>query len=213
MLASAYKGLDSIAENIGDKTYGSVEKAIKKIITEDMGISEDDELFKTLQEAFMAAAYSGFSSGIYTVVKELENRKLTDLANSGGDETSAEYKEIEAMYDKAINNVKNKMTNNQVSFYDMIGLTDDVGLFNQVVDQYADTINEALSRSNEAAAVQSIAYLESVKTQAEKKMEEITDKESKEYKEQQELAESAASSIEKAWNSLDISIDIPWKDL
>ncbi len=213
MLAAAYNGLDKIAENIGDKTYGSVEKAIDKIIKDDMGISEDDELFKTLKEAFMAAAYSGFSNGIYAVVKDLEARKATDLANANGDENSEDYKRIETMYEKAINNVKNKMTNNQVSFYDMLGITDDVGLFNQVVDQYADTINNALARSNEAAAIQSIAYLESVKTQAEQKMAEITDKESEEYKNQAALAESATASIEKAWNSMDISIDIPWKNL
>lgn len=212
-LASAYKSLDKIAEGIGDKTYASVESAIDKIIKDDMGISEDDELFKTIKEGFMKAAYSGFSSGIYAVVKDLEGRKATDLKQANGDENSEEYKRIEAMYNKAIDNVKNKMTNNQVSFYDVLGLTDDVGLFNQIVDQYADTINNALARSNEAAAIQAIAYLDSVKTQAEQKMAEITDKESQEYKAQQLLAESAAASIEKAWNSMDISIDIPWKNL
>jgi len=105
------------------------------------------------------------------------------------------------------------MTNNQISFYDMIGLTDDVGLFNMVVDQYSNVINGALKRSNEAAAMESIAYLEEVKSQAEQKMEEITDKESEEYKKWEQLAESAVASIEKAWNSLAESIDIPWKVL
>ena len=86
MLAKAFNGLDSLAEGIGDKTYSSVESAIEDIITNDMGISPDGankKLFQTLKQAFMTAAYSGFSSGINTIVKELEGRKATALVNSG----------------------------------------------------------------------------------------------------------------------------------
>lgn len=230
LLASAYNGLNDIAENIGDKTYASVESAIEDIITNDMGISKDDELFTTLKEAFMAAAYSGFESGIYAVVKDLETRKTTDLQNSGYSEDSEKYKEIEAEYNKAIDNVKNKMTNSQVSFYDMLGLTDDVGLFNSVLDQYGTEIGNGLTQSTEAGAVRAIAILDSFKTQAEQKLMEIatmqgvdsieeidydalTNEQKVEYDKWIRLAESSAASIEKAWNSMEISIDIPWKQL
>ena len=229
-LANATKGLNEIADNIGDKTYASVEDAIKKIVTDDMGIAEDDELFTTIRDALMKAVYNGYENGIYAVVQDLESRKTTDLANSNYGEDTDKYKEIAAEYDKAINNVKNNLTNNQVSFYDMIGLTDDVGLFNSVVDQYGTQIGDALTRSTEAGAIQAIAVLDSFKNQAEQKLLEIaatqgvseideidydalTQEQQVAYNKWKALAQNASASIEKSWNSMEISIDIPWDQL
>ncbi len=202
-LAAAAVGLDKIAVGLGDKTYAATEEAITTIINDDMGISTNDPLFKAIKNALLNAAYEGLGVGVHTIVQDLETRK----------ETAASQGESTTKYDDAINLVKNNMTNTQAGFYDTVGLTDNIDMFLIVLEQYGTQINNALVKSTEAAAVQTIAVLGDMKTQAEQKMKEIGDTNSKEYKYWETMAKDAADGIEQAWAQMDISIDIPWEQL
>ena len=223
VLAKAVKKIDGLMDDIGDKSYNTVEEAIEKIIKNDMGISEDDPLFETLKTAFFKAAYSGTDLGLYQVIEDLKKRrdKVKEEYGEESDKTKA--------YDTAISSAK-KMTSNEVGFYDKSGILDNVGLFNMVISQYGDAIREGLSRSTEAASVRAIAYLNSVEEQANQKLEalakevgaksideidydKLTDKQKTTYDKWKTLAEDASSSIEDIWNNMEISIDIPWSSL
>ena len=202
-LAAATKGLEKVAVGLGDKTYAATEEAITKIITDDMGISSSDPLFTAIKNALLNAAYEGLGIGVNTIIKDLENRKST--AASQGEDT--------AKYDKAINMVKNGLTNTEAGFYDSIGLTDNIDMMLIVLEQYGTQIENALVRSTEAASVQTIAVLGDLKRKAEQKMKEIGDTNSKEYKRWEAMATDAANSIEQAWAQMDISVNIPWEQL
>ena len=223
VLAKAVKKIDGLMDDIGDKSYNTVEKAIEKIIKNDMGISEDDPLFETLKTAFFKAAYSGTDLGLYQVIEDLKKRR--DKVKEDYGEDSDKYKS----YTTAIDSAK-KMSSNEVGFYDKSGILDNVGLFNMVISQYGDAIREGLSRSTEAASVRAIAYLNSVEEQANQKLEalakevgaksideidydKLTDKQKVTYDKWKTLAEDASSSIEDIWNNMEISIDIPWSSL
>lgn len=223
VLAKAVKKIDGLMDDIGDKSYNTVEEAIEKIIKNDMGISEDDPLFETLKTAFFKAAYSGTDLGLYQVIEDLKKRR--DKVKEDYGEDSDRYKS----YTTAIDSAK-KMSSNEVGFYDKSGILDNVGLFNMVISQYGDAIREGLSRSTEAASVRAIAYLNSVEEQANQKLEalakevgaksideidydKLTDKQKETYDKWKTLAEDSASSIEDIWNNMEISIDIPWSSL
>ena len=202
-LAAATKGLEDLAVGLGDKTFAATEEAITKLITDDMGISSDDPLFKAIKQALLDAAYSGLGVGVQTIINDLETRKAT--AQSQGQDTTK--------YDTAINLVKNNLTNSQAGFYDSLGLTDNIDMMLLVLDQYGTEINNALVKSTEAASVETIAVLGNMKRQAEQKMKEIGAVNSAEYQYWEKLAKDAAKSIELAWAQMDISIDIPWAQL
>ncbi len=223
ILASAYTAIEELSDNIGEKSYESVEEAIEEIITSDMGITKDDPLFETLKAAFFTAAYNGTSLGVYTLLNDLKTRREQAKIDFGEDS-----EQVQA-YDTAINSAK-KMSSEEVGFYDDIAMFDNVGLFNAVISQYGTTIREGLDKSTEAACLHSIGILDSFKTQAEAKLQELADQvgvnsidevdydsltveQRKYYDKWTGIAEDAASSIEEAWNQLDISIDIPWETL
>ena len=225
-LAKAYTEINKVADNIGDKTYSSVEKSIKDIIKNDLGIKDTDPLFKTLKQAFMKAAYSGLGTGIYGVIDELKTAKGTAIEKATSD---AEATAIAAKYDEAIKKAKG-LTSNELNVYAEIGITDNVDLFNNMVREYSATIKEALVTSTEAAAVQSIVILSKYRddaieqlnkiaaTQGEDDYTEIdydklTEKQKANYDYWVQMAEDAADSIEQAWGTMDISMDIPWKEL
>ena len=225
-LAKAYNEINKVADNIGDKTYKSVEKSIKEIIKDDLGIKETDPLFKTLQEAFSKAAYSGLGTGVYGVISDLENAKQIDLE---GVDSKTELTAITAKYDEAIKKAK-ELTANELGLYSEIGITDNVDLFNNMIREYSTTIKEALVTSTEAAAVQSIAILSKYRddaiaqlnkiaaTQGEEDYTEIdydklTEEQKANYDHWIKMAEDAADSIEQAWGTMDISMNIPWKEL
>lgn len=202
-LAAASKGLEKVSIGLGDKTYAATEEAIIKIINDDMGISSRDPLFNAIKNALLNAAYEGLGIGVHTIVKDLENRKATAAAN--GEDTGN--------YDKAINLVKEGMTNTEAGFYDTVALTDNIDMMVVVLEQYGAQIENALVRSTEAASIQTIAVLGDLKNQAEQKMKQISDVSSEEYQYWETMAKDAADSIEQAWAQMDISVDIPWEQL
>lgn len=223
VLAKATKKIDILMNDIGDKSYNTVESAIEKIIKNDMGISEDDPLFKTLKTAFFKAAYSGTDLALYNVIANLESRRDKAKTNFGEDSNEAKS------FDTAISSAK-KMKGDEVQFYDSIGVFDNVGMFNMVISQYGDTIRTGLAKSTEAACVNSIAILASFRDQAQAKLEELakevgvdsvdeidydslTSEQQTYYNKWKGLAEDAATSVENAWNQMEISIDIPWETL
>jgi hypothetical protein len=215
-LARAYLGINDVAEGIGDKTYTSVEDAIEKVITDDMGISKDDPLFETLKDAFFDAAYSGIDSSIHAAINDLETRR---------DALKAEGKSTDN-YDKAINAAKN-MSSNELGVYSNLGITNDVDLFNAMVTQYGSRIREALVGGTQNATAESIAILTQYRDQAYEKMEEIfgttnyleidydslTDEQKAAYDVWVTQAKSAVSAIDKAWGQLEKSFDKTWKVL
>lgn len=223
ILAKASKKINELMDDIGNKSYKTVEEAINKIIKSDMGISEDDPLFKTLKTAFFKAAYSGTDLALYNILTDLEKRR--DEAKEKFGEDSNQTK----AYNTAINSAKN-MNGEEVQFYDDIGVFNNVGMFNMVISQYGDTIRQGLAKSTEAACVNSIAILANFRDQANAKLEELarevgvssvdeidydslTQEQKSNYDKWTELAEDAAASVESAWNNMKISIDIPWKTL
>lgn len=218
-IAKVTKAVNKIAEDIGDKSYKSVEEAIEKIVTDDLGISKDDQLFNTIKESLIDAAYSGLGTSINDIVKDLEKRK--GKANQS--------KEVQDIYNTAITNTKN-MSSNEAAFYDKIGITEDVSLYNMVVSQYGEQIMMALKKSTEEGVAESIVILEGYKNAAQQHLQglakevgvdsvdeidydKLTRKQKDTYDKWVGLAESAKNSIEDAWNSLDISSDIPWENL
>ena len=208
-LATAYKNLDKITENIGTKTYDSVEQAIEDIIKNDMGISEDDPLFVAIKKGFLSAAYNGVGGGIDKIVAELEQRKANDSGN-------------ENAYDKAIKSIKG-YTANQASFVDQVGLLDNVSVFNGVMSNFGDDIKSALSYSNENATLYTIDALERYKAQQEQiladthnitdwttvEMDKLTD----EQKALVKNIQDSSAAIETAWGSLSYSSSKTWATL
>lgn len=232
-LATAYTHISEVAEDIGDKTYGEVESSIEGLIKNDLGIKESDPLFETLKTAFMKAAYSGTGTGIYGVLDELETAKKKDMKKAldfrdlGG--SQERMRAVDEKYAKAEKNVKN-MSGNELDFYSNAGITNNVDLFNSMIDQYGPTIKAALVDSTEAATVQSIAILSQYRDAAitelnnlaadvgaesyeEINYDELTKEQQATYDYWIAMSLDASSSIENAWNSLEISIDIPWEQL
>lgn len=210
-----------MAKDIGDKTYSEVETAITSLITNQMHISKDDPLFQVLHDSFLQAAYSGTEDGIYGVIADLKGRKLE--AEASGNTKQAEQ------YGTAINNAKN-MTNNELGFYSSTGITDNVNLFNDMVEQYGPKIREALVTSTEAAAVDSIAILSQYRDEALNKLNELaqktgadsyeeidydalTDKQKYYYDYWISLANDSSAAIENAWNKLAYSSEKTWSQL
>lgn len=208
-LASGYKGLEEVIENIGYKTYDSVEQAIEKVIQNDMGISSSDPLFATIKEGFLAAAYNGVGGGIDQIVKDLEKRKSEDTGNTDA-------------YDKAIQSVKG-YTANQASFMDQVGLLDNVDVFNAVMGSSGDSIKNALAYSQSNATLGTIDALETYKAQQEQilkdthnivdwttvDMETLTEEQKKLVKNIQD----SSAAIETAWGSLPYSSSKTWASL
>ena len=215
-LARAYLGIDDVAEGIGDKTYSSVEEAIEKVITDDMGISSSDPLFETLKQAFFDAAYSGIDSSIHAAITDLETRR--DAIKAEGGSTTE--------YDKAITAAKS-MSSNELGVYTNLGVTDDVDLFNAMVTQYGERIRTALVGGTQNATAESIAILTQYRDQAYAEMEKIfgttnyleidydslTDEQKSAYDVWVTQAKSAVTSIDKAWGQLEKSFDKTWKVL
>jgi hypothetical protein len=163
-LATAYKNLDKITENIGTKTYGSVEQAVEDIIKNDMNISESDPLFAAIKQGFLSAAYNGVGGGIDKIVTELEQRKTDNP-----DDAYA--------YIKAIDSIKS-FTGNEASFMDQVGLLDNVDVFNGIMGEHGNDIREALKYGTSNAAVYTIDALEAYKAEKERilsEVEKITD--------------------------------------
>ena len=220
-LAVAYKNINEVAENIGEKSYNEVAAAIKDVVTNKMGISEDDPLFKVLYDSFLQAAYSGTEDGVYGVIEDLKSRKATFDAAGASTES--------AKYDTAIKNAGN-MSNNELSFYSSTGITENVDLFNDMVAQYGPTIREALVQSTEAAAVESIAILAEYRDEATAKLNELaqqtghtsyeeidydslTEKQQYYYNYWIAIAQDSAASIEDAWTKLAYSSEKTWSQL
>ena len=215
-LARASLGIDKIAEGIGDKTYASVEDAIEKVITDDMGISSSDPLFETIKQAFFDAAYRGIDSSIHATITDLETRRNAIKAE-GGSTTE---------YDKAITAAKS-MSSNELGVYSNLGVTDDVDLFNAMVTQYGERIRAALVGGTQNATAESIAILTQYRDQAYAEMEKIfgttnyleidydslTDEQKSAYDVWVTQAKSAVASIDKAWGQLEKSFDKTWKVL
>lgn len=212
-LARAYLGINEIAEGIGDKSYESIESAIEDVIKNDMGISEDDELFKTLKQAFFDAAFSGIESSIHATISELEARR-DSIKAEGGSTTE---------YDKAINSAKS-MSSNELGVYSNLGITDDVNLFNAMVSQYGERLRQSLVYGTQNATTEAIAILTQYRDQAQEKMQEIfgttdyleidydslTDSQKAAYDVWVTQARSAENSIEEAWGQLDKSYEKTW---
>ena len=208
-LAQAYKNLDVITENIGTKTYSSVEKAIEDIIKNNMGISADDPLFDAIKAGFLSAAYNGVGGGIDQIVKELEQRKT----NNPDDEYA---------YSKAISAIKG-YTANEASFVDQVGLLDNVDVFNSIMDSHGSGIQDALKYGTSNATVYTIDALEAYKAEKERilsdvekitdwttmDMEELTDEQKELVKEIQD----ATAAIETAWATLPYSSSKTWESL
>lgn len=208
-LAAGYNGLEEVIDNIGYKTYDSVEQAIEQVIKNDMGISENDPLFTTIKDGFLSAAYNGVGGGIDKIVADLQKRKEQDPNNT-------------AAYDKAISAVKG-YTANQASFFDQVGLLDNVDLFNSVMGDSGFLIKSALSNSQTDATLTTIDALETYKAQQEQilkdthnivdwttvDMETLTEEQKKLVKNIQD----SSAAIETAWGTLPYSASKTWESL
>lgn len=208
-LAAGYNGLEEVIENIGYKTYDTVEQAIEQVIKNDMGISENDPLFTTIKEGFLSAAYNGVGGGIDKIVADLQKRKEKDPNNA-------------AAYDKAIAAVRG-YTANQASFFDQVGLLDNVDVFNAVMGSSGDSIKGSLNYSTEDATLNTIDALETYKAQQEQilkdthnivdwttvDMETLTEEQKKLVKNIQD----SSAAIETAWGSLPYSASKTWESL
>ena len=208
-LAAGYNGLEKVIDNIGYKTYDSVEQAIEQVIKNDMGISENDPLFATIKEGFLSAAYNGVGGGIDKIVADLQKRKEKDPDNA-------------AAYDKAITAVRG-YTANQASFFDQVGLLDNVDVFNAVMGSSGDSIKGSLNYSTEDATLNTIDALETYKAQQEQilkdthnivdwttvDMETLTEEQKKLVKNIQD----SSAAIETAWGSLPYSASKTWESL
>lgn len=183
-LATAYKELDQVADGVEDKTYNSVKVAIDKIIKNDLGISEDDESFKSLETAFMNAAFKGTANGIHNAINNLKQQRDA-LKETGGDTTA---------YDTAINNLSG-MSTSEGGFYASTGITDDVDLFNAIYASYRQELQRALVDGTEKATIEAIAILSRFKEQG------------------GELGEAAAAAIDKAWSNLALAVEPTWRQL
>lgn len=183
-LATAYKELDQVADGVEDKTYNSIKAAIDKIIKNDLGISEDDESFKSLETAFMNTVFKGTTNGIHNAINNLKQQRDA-LKGAGGDTTA---------YDTAINNLSG-MSTSEGGFYASTGITDNVDLFNAVYASYRQELQSALVDDTDAATIKAIAILSRFKEQG------------------GELGEAAAAAIEKAWNNLALAVEPTWKQL
>lgn len=210
-LANAFTALEDVTEDLGDKTYASVEEGIDKVIQDQLNIQPSDPLYKSIKEAFFQAAYEGMSNSTYAIVKELEERREKVAGQTEKDK-----------YTQAINAVKNGMTNTEAGLYGSLGITDNVDIFNTVITQYGELIRDGLSKSVEAATTNAIASLAKIRDAAQAEADaikqdrdynELTKKEQTQYDYWVAMAQDAANNIESAWNSLDISIDIPWEQL
>lgn len=228
-LARTYKHMTKVTEDIGEKTYEEVEKSIDELIIDELKIDPvaQQSLYNSVKKGLLNAAFEGTSSGIYEVIQDLEFRKATDLSTIKTD--SKDYKQTESNYNKAISNAK-QLSTKEVDLYSNLGIMEDVGLFNAIVEKYGQEIKNALVVSTEQATLQSIAVLGKYRDQAETELMKIAKtlnvssideidydklgkKQKKEYDKWIDLANSTAYAIESAWNSLDISIDISWENL
>ena len=208
-------GLDSIAETveklqigIENRTYQEVASGIRTAL-KDIGIDESDPFFKSLYNGIVNTIYSGYKDGVGLIIQELEEREAKEKAATK-DKNEKEF--IKQKYNQAYD-ILNKSTSQQIGFYSNAGLLDDVDDFLAYIQAQGDATNAALKNSAADAAMSVIAYYEEIKEVAESKMEAITDKTSEEYKKQEAIALNAAKHIEKAWNAMDISSDIPWSTL
>ena len=228
-LATTYKHITKVSEDIGDKTYEEVEKSIDDIIIEQLKIDPiaQKDLYDSVKAGLMNSVYEGTISGIYEVIKDLEARKINALSIYA--KGSSEYKDTEKSYNTAIKNAKT-LSANELDVYASLGITDDVGLFNAIVGRYGEVIKQALVHSTEQATVQAIVVLGKYREQAQTELmkiaeaqgvssvdeidyDKLTDKQKEAYDKWISLARSSAYAIENAWNSLDISIDISWENL
>lgn len=208
-MANAYTHLENVIEDIGSKSYTTVEEAIIKIIKNDMGISEDDELFQVMKQGFLSAAYNGIGGGIDKIVADLETRK----ANNPNDADA---------YTKAINAIK-EYTAEQASFVSETGLLDNVDVFNSVMGDSGFLIKSALSNSQTDATLTTIDALETYKAQQEQILKDthnivdwttvdmatLTDEQKKLVKNVQD----ATAAIETSWGSLPYSASKTWESL
>ena len=210
-LAQLSKGLDDIQKDVGKKTYGQVEKEIDDLLGK-MNINPDTqkELYNTIKETLMNAAYDGLDYGVDDVVNELEARK------------SANPDKAES-YDKAINSAKNNLTSDQLNFYKSSGILDNVDLFNKFVSEYQESINSALVVSTEEASVTAMGILQEYSDQARARADAIAAQAGgvenlkgtlkAEYDFYIQQSQEAVNTIEGIWGSLEMATDIPWKTL
>ena len=232
-LADLTKALDKVMFNIDDKTYEEVEKEMEKVF-KDLDLDLTPEQIKILKKGFMSAAYSGASAGIDLVIKDLENRRDTELKKHEGDEQK--YNETKQYYDTAIGNAK-KMTTTELGFYDSVGITDDVALFNDIYERYGSKIREALVYNTQTATLESIAILYSYREQAEKELQKIIDAWNKSnpgdtwsdftdidydkltddqkviYDKWIRQAESSSDAIAQAWANLEVATNKTWASI
>lgn len=208
-MANAYKHLENVIEDIGSKSYTTVEEAITKIIKNDMGISEDDELFQVMKQGFLSAAYNGIGGGIDKIVAELETRKAANPNNADA-------------YTKAINAVK-RYSANQASFVSEMGLLDNVDVFNSVMGDSGFLIKSALSNSQTDATLTTIDALETYKAQQEQILKDThniidwttvdMDTLTEEQKKLVKNIQDSSAAIETAWGSLPYSASKTWGSL
>ena len=232
-LAELTKSLDAVMIDIDGKSYKEVEEEMEKVF-KSLNLDLTDEQIKLLKKGFMSATYSGASAGIDLVIQDLESRKETAL--KGLDKDDQAYKRTEKSYNTAISNAKN-MSTNELGFYDSIGMTDDVDLFNSIVANYGDKIKAALVYNTQTATIQSIAILRGYKDQAEKELQTIidawnkanpnetwsdftdidydklTDDQKVIYDKWIKQAESSSKAIEEAWASLAVSTNKSWASI
>lgn len=206
-LASLSKEITKISRDLGSKTFASVENSVEAAL--DQLNIQDAKLFKMLKEGIMDAIYSGYDQSIYNVITDLRNRLDQELK---GVTNNNQRQAISNKYNTVINDAR-RLTNDQVNFYSQMGIFNDVDMYAQFMKEKQDEVNEALKNSTEEAALQVIAYYGQIQREAEAKMAQITDTTSDEYQEQVRIAQNAAYSIQKAWESMAISADIPWKTL
>lgn len=210
-LAQLSKGLDDIQKDVGKKTYGQVEKEIDDLLGK-MNISPDTqkELYNTVKETLLNAAYDGLDYGVDDVISELEARK------------SANPDKAES-YDKAINNAKNNLNSDQLNFYKSSGILDNVDLFNKFVSDYQESINSALVVSTEEASLTAMGILQEYSDQAKARADAIAAQAGgvdklrgtlkAEYDFYIQQSQEAVDTIEGIWGSLEMATDIPWKTL
>ena len=232
-LAELTKSLDTVMMNIDGKSYKEVEEEMERVF-KSLNLDLTDDQIKLLKKGFMSAAYSGASAGIDLVIQDLESRKETAL--KGLDKDDQVYKNTEKSYNTAISNAKG-MSTNELGFYDSVGLTDDVDLFNSIVANYGNKIKEALVYNTQTATIQSIAILREYKDQAEKELQviidawnkanpndtwsdftdidydKLTDEQKIIYDKWIKQAQSSSDAIEKAWASLEVSTNKSWASI
>ena len=214
-LAKIYSTLDKLAENVGDKTYSSLESAVKKLITSDLHISEKDELFESIKKALMKAVYNGYETSVDDIITQLNNRRNREKAEyieiEDEDERESAQNRVDKKYDKAVSLVK-KMSGKEASFYEKTGVLDNISIFFEVINGASEKLREKLKESEDAATLELIGFLSAYRDRAEEQMSHW-DKEDGMYKFWEQEFEGAKTAIEQAWSTMDLSADIPWQQL